>query len=49
MIREAERKAQYYENRANIAHKWYQYNMANKYYRKARIQYVKLRGLLKSL
>ena len=49
MIREAERKAQYYETRANIAAKWYQYNMARKYYRKARVQYNKIKSLLKSL
>ena len=49
MIKEAETKAQYYENRADIAAKWYQTQMANKYYRKARIQYIKLRSLLKSL
>jgi len=49
MIKEAERKAKYYETRAGIAAKWYQTQMANKYYRKARIQYIKLRSLLKSL
>jgi len=49
MIAEATRKAQYYENRANIAAKWHQTQMAHKYYRKARTQYHRLRSLLKSL
>ena len=49
MIKEAEIKAKYYENRGDIAAKWYQYGMARKYYRKARIQYNKIKSLLKSL
>jgi len=49
MLREAETKARYYENRADIAKTWHQLKMANNYYRKARIQYIKLKSLLKSL
>ena len=49
MIKEAEVKAKYYENRANIAAKWNQASMARKYYRKARTQYHRLRSLLKAL
>ena len=46
MIREAETKAKYYETRATIAHQYHQHKMANNYYRKARIQLIKLKGLL---
>ena len=49
MIREAETKAKYYENRANIAATWHQHSMARKYYRKARIQYIKLKSLYRTL
>ena len=49
MIKEAETKARYYENRANIAAKWNQTGMAKKYYRKARIQYNKIKSLLRAL
>ena len=49
MIKEAETKAKYYENRANIAATWHRHSMAHKYYRKARVQYNKIRSLLKSL
>jgi len=46
MIREATRKAKYYETRADIAYKYHQHKMAQNYYRKARIQYKRLKGLL---
>ena len=46
MIREAETKAKYYETRATIAHQYHQHKMAQNYYRKARIQYKRLKGLL---
>ena len=49
MLREAETKAKYYENRADIAAKWHQHGMAQRYYRKARIQYNKIKSLLRSL
>ena len=49
MIKEAEIKARYYENRADIAALWHQPKMAHNYYRKARIQYNKIKSLLRSL
>ena len=46
MIREAETKAKYYEALANTAVKYMQPAMASHFYRKARIQYHILKGLL---
>ena len=46
MIREAERKAKYYEFRAGLEQEWRQYNIANNYLRKARVQHNKIKSLI---
>ena len=46
MIREAARKARYYEAKAVIAVNYHHHKLAHIYYRKAQIQYRRLKGLL---
>ena len=46
MIKEAERKAKYYEFMAGLEQEWRQYNTANNYLRKARVQHNKIKSLI---